>query len=409
VIVSPYFQQLINQTILPDVSRGGSAILAPSMVPARAQAVHKRLEHVFTNVPDNFTFCVKPTRYPVSATLEVDIVISGLNFEGEIGAEGSFIGEAYFGDLNDGVYELSYLTHTSDYEGFPAIVQHLQGTTVVSISTLGWPPGTYNFLAFDSVALVWVDYGTFVAGSAGTANNIVPFTINANDASAFRIDGQGAGTFVPGPVQSSSTFGPPQLVGTETMNHEPIHLDLPSLAERWRITGMAVKATFFGSTLNNEGEIAIARTYPGWTPFSEGASPWDNIAQLPFQSYDGRLEFGAHAFWLPTDVAELNFRNVNEEFTSLDLTRIWGCIKGADPTASMRLELDLVYEFYSPLPEFSKNPVPYYDDKVGRLYFNLGMVTCVGDNPGHLARLASVGKKVAGATKTAAETALLFV
>lgn len=400
---------LITQIICPDVSRGGSAILTPALVPARAQATHYRLEHVFTGVPDNFCFCVKPTLQPISATNQTPFTLSSMTLEGEIGLNGDFVGEAYEGDDSGGDWVLNYLAHTEQFVGKSAVAIDMSAGDVLSIGTIGWPQGQYEVFFFDTVALVWLNMGTFFANSAGVGNNVVPFTVGVNPVSAFAISGV-MNDYVPGPVRSQIVFN---IGVTTTSNsvatHVPITITLPSGSERWRITAMAVKATFFGSTLNNQGEIAIARTYPGWTPFTSALEPWDAIAQLPFQSYDGRLEFGAHAFWLPSDIKEMDFRDSNDQFDSLDMTRIWGCIKGADPSAAIRVELDLILEFYSPLPYFNKQPVPYFSDRAGRLLFELGQITCVGDNPGHLARMGGIMKTVAKGVKTAGEIASLLV
>lgn len=401
-------QALIKQIVTPDIARGGSAILSPSMVPARAQATHYRLEHVFEGIPENFCFCVKPTLYPVSATMEQSIPIETVNLQGEITIDGEFIGEVYAGsDDGNGNWELNYLVHTAEYAGRSAFAITLPPADVVDVSTILWPAGQYEVFFYDSVALAWLNMGTFSAQSAGVGNNVVSFTVGANPIYAIAISGL-TGDFVPGPVESFMTFQT-GTSSTSVATHTPVGITLPEGTERWRITAMAVKATFFGSTLNNQGEIAIARTYPGWTPFQGALEPWDAIAQLPFQSYDGRLEFGAHAFWLPSDVTEMDFRNSNVEFTSLDLTRIWGCIKGADPSAAIRLELDLVLEFYSPFPYFNKDPVPYFSDRHGRLLYELGNITCVGDNPGHLGRIGGIMKTVAKGVKTAGEIATLLV
>lgn len=248
--------------------------------------------------------------------------------------------------------------------------------------------------------------GTFVSGSGGVGgDNIVTFTVGANDCSAFSVNGV-FNDFVPGPVDTLMTGS--FMSSLFTAEHEPIEIQLPDQTERYRVTAMGCKITFFGSTLNNEGEIAGALTYPGWTPYG-GQSAWDEIAQLPFQSYDGRLETGFHGFWVPTDVSELDFPEVGPEFSSGQYTRLWAAIKGADPTASIRVELDMIVEFYSPLPYFSKSPTPYFSDYCGRLMHSLGLQTCVGDNPGHLARLGNICKTVAKTVKTAGEVAAMVL
>jgi len=410
--LSPKESSFVQQIMCPELCKGGSPMLSPALVAARAQATHYKLEHVIANIADDTTVCVKPTLNPVSITTQNSQTIGVLYFEGLIDSEGFFVGEAFAGDEDTSLseFQLVALLHTAQIKGRTGLNVQLDGGAAFNMDTIGWPPGTYRFFGYDPVALAWVDYGTFDGDSAGSGNNQVAFTMNANGAVALSIQGDG-GSFVPGLVDLPTLIvnaNNSMHTVVSSATHSPVSIVLPEGTERFRITSLAVKGTFFGSTLNDQGEIAIARTYPGWTPFDSDSPAWDTIASLPFQSYDGRLELGAHGWWLPTDVRELDFRNVNAELTSLDLTRLWMAVRGADPTATLRIELDIVLEFYSPSYFFSKDPVPYFSDRAGRIMHLLGNETCVGDNPGHLARIAGIGKKVAQGMKTVGEVASIF-
>jgi len=411
--LSPKERDMIEQVVCPELCKGGSPMLLPSLVPARAQATHYKLEHVIANIADDTTVCIKPTLHPVSITQNSSIDVGGMFFYGEVGGDGFFHGEVFSIDAQNPAseYVLTSLLHTGQIKGKTGVPLALDAGDTFNMGTMGWPPGTFRFYGYDSVAQAWVDYGTFDGNSAGSGNNYTAFTINGNGASALSIQAD-AGAFVPGPVEIPELIAvTPNSMHTvvSSQTHSPISIDLPEGTERFRITGLAVKATFFGSTLNDQGEIAIARTYPGWTPFDGDSPAWDTIASLPFQSYDGRLEQGCHGFWLPTDLNEIDFRNVTAELTSLDLTRLWIAVRGADPTATLRIELDMILEFYSPSYFFQKNPTPYFSDRAGRLMHLLGNELCVSDNPGHLAKLANITKKVASGVKTAGEIASIFV
>jgi hypothetical protein len=399
--LSPYDHAWIKQIMLPEACRGGSAMLSPAPTPARAQAAHFRLEHVITGVQDDTTVCVKPTLHPVSVTTQAPVTSGYFNIEGAVSPDGSMQGEYYdFDEGSGGVTTLEFVGYTSQFQGKSAMIVSAPAASVITFTPKGWPNGSFTVSFYDSVADTWDNMGLFDT----TTTNSTPFTVGANAISAIAVEGD-AGTFLPGYInQAGVSITAPQLFTfSGTLIHEPVEIDLPDDAERYRITALSVKVTFFGSTLNNQGEAAVARTYPGWTPYG-GGSAWDNIASLPFNSYDGRVENGVHCFWLPTDMDELDFRNNFSEFSSLDYTRIWIALKGLDSTASVRVELDAIVEFYSPDPLFSKDPCPYLKDKYGEILYYLGLANPSGDNPGHLARIAGIGKKVAKAAETGAST-----
>jgi len=397
----------IKQVMLPEAGRGGSAILTPAPTPARAQASHFRLEHIIENIADDTVVCVKPTLYPVSVSNQGTVTSSGFHMEGVINAQGYFEGEFYdvesVGGSDPGL-NLEFVAFTGEFENQTAMRFVMTPGTVMEITQKGWPYGTYRTFFWDLVALAWVDMGTF---DSRTGGGTVAFTVGSNAIGAVYIKGD-ADEYVSGAVYSMATFSDP-ITLEASRTHSPVALDIPQTSERYRITALAVKITFFGSTLNDEGAIAAARTYPGWTPYDTD-DPWDAIASLPFANFDGRASQGIHAFWLPTDMKELDFRTYGSgaEFSSLDYTRIWCAMKGVDSTASMRIELDAIVEFYAPEPYYSKDPCPYLRDKYGEIYYLLGLAPCVGDNPGHLARIASIGKKVAKAVDTAAGVAAMF-
>lgn len=149
----PYEEALLRQITSPEIARGGDALLSPSLVPARAQACHFRLEHVFENITEDFTVCFKPTLHPVSATKQTSEPITALGIQGEIGLNGQLYSEVYSGDQNgpDENYDLYYLNHTADFNDRSAVVVTLPAASLVNIHTIGWSKGTYELWFYDSV------------------------------------------------------------------------------------------------------------------------------------------------------------------------------------------------------------------------------------------------------------------
>jgi len=402
--MTPYDKAWIEQMLYPEMVRSGSAIISPALSPARAQASHFRLEHIIEGpIADNTTICVKPALYPVTVTTESPLQASGMTMRGQIDFQGDFQGEASSGSMQNGQYQLDVYIHTAQYDARPAFILSMDTGTVFNLSVEGFPFGVYN---------VWFHYpgGWSDMGTIKTTDSVVPFTA-VQDVDAVSFSANGPDSFTPGPAWGVfDVTSPAVMTFTASTTHYPVKLKIPTTTEQYRITALAAKVTFFGSDIYNEGGVAGARVYPGWTPFRDGIdSAWDAVAQLPVNSYDGRIQQGAHCFWIPIDVKELDFRSPNSDLQSFDLSRFWFVVKGLNADASLRVELDVVVEFYSPEPVYNHDPTPYMSDKYGEILYYLGMQSPVGDNPGHLARLANIAKTVAKGVAMAGQVATLFL
>lgn len=125
-----------------------------------------------------------------------------------------------------------------------------------------------------------------------------------------------------------------------------------SKVSKWRITAMSVLASYSGNMFNNGGVIAAARTQSGFTPSS---NVYQSLTDLQENSFSGPLKDGAYVWWLPYDLAELEFR---DDFDPRDDTNLWLAGKFADSDGTIKLTLHIVMEFYSPLQIFEHDPWP---------------------------------------------------
>jgi len=409
--------QLASQIMTPERSQSGNAIMSPSETPSVSQAAHFRIVKIIPNPSSDYTLTVKPTLTPLSVTTSQQYEVSTLFFNAYIGGSGALEGLAFDADFNDdSSWTVTAQVHSCYLRGqsnfFPIDWLSDGGSNGnFKINTHGFVNGEFeiDFLYSNGTILT---PGSFVAQQSAD-NGIYQCEVSnldSNPVIGFRIRA------LPGsysPQDDSSTFvefAPNCLTSTSTSSHVALPIDIPLGTERYRITSLAAKVTFFGSDIYNEGGVAVARTYPGWSPFSESDDAFSNIANLPYQSYNGRVSEGAHAFWVPSDLNELDWRDTSIPYNDdLALTRLWFATKGLDPAGTFRVELDMVVEFYNPKPYFDKNVNPYLSDGWRKFYFDLAHSLCVGDNPNHLARLAKIGRTVAKGVATAGQIAAMFI
>jgi len=420
--LNSYLDLWMKQIMRPESVRGGSPVLAPAQNPSRAQANHLRREYTFgsvaTPIPAGFIAKVRPTLYPVQTTaiMPLPFAVPQLNIEGFLGAQGNIEGEGRYGDnagSGDGSFNELFITHVVPVDGKQAFAVGGHAGDLIDFGTMGYPANDEFTMWLHETPGGWANMGTFLTGSWGVGNNIATITAAA-DFDAVTLTGV-VDKYEPGLIQgaffkTSAVAG--FVVESQPQHLSPINLDLPAGAERYRLSAEAILLTFFGADIQNQGAVAICRAYPGWTPFDNpNSSPFDNIANLPFQSYDGAAKVGAHGFWLPSKLSEYDFRDakLGAVANDIDLTTIWIALKGMDPTAEMRLELDTVIEFYSNLDYYTKEPCPYYSDACGQLMYAIGLQECVGDNPGHIARIAKAAKSVASIVNTGAKVVGAFM
>lgn len=405
--LTAYDKAWLQQMLYPELVRSGSALLSPCLSPARAQASHFRIEHVLEGpIADNTTIMVSPTLHPISISAQQPVSANGFVCYGIINLEGEFVGEYFQGENSNENFELDLRGHTVNYATKSAIMVNFDAGDAINVNVSKAAWGEWDVFFYETGTSSWANMGsinvehgtqTFTAVNAGSAIALGPHAVDS---------------YMPGGIvwYVVNTTGP--FTFSTPSTHFPISLALPSNTERFRVTALAAKVTFFGSDIYNQGGLTGARTGPGWTPYTgaDGISGgWDTVASLPCLNYDGRTAEGLHGFWIPSDLKEYDFRPYGGLATSHDLSRLWFVTRGLAAEASLRVELDVVVEFYSPSPIYNHDPVPYLSDKYGEILFYLGCANPVGDNPGHLARLGKIAKGVGKAAVTAGEVAAAFL
>lgn len=157
----------------------------------------------------------------------------------------------------------------------------------------------------------------------------------------------------------------------------------------YRVAGQSVLFRYLGSQFQNGGRVAIARVWSSWVP-ELGTSVYDSIALLPpSQRYLGRMSKGAHSFWVPSSVEDLEPKIYGHE--EVDLRPGFKIVVAGDfddPTEGGELQVQTIIEYSTDYPAYaSKDYAPAWNsfdvaiEAMARMNPN-------GENPSHLAKVA---------------------
>lgn len=114
----------------------------------------------------------------------------------------------------------------------------------------------------------------------------------------------------------------------------------------FKIVAQELLVSYMGSTLNNGGVVAAARVSGNWAPQASVGDAYDNISRIPYDSYDGRIESGAHVHYTPQSITDTEPQYVG---LSLPEPRRKLVVGGRldDSTQSLRIRVVTVIEYFS--------------------------------------------------------------
>lgn len=269
-------------------------------------------------------------------------------------------------------------------------------------SSLGaFGPARYSCIVWYYSVGAWVNAGTlFVSPNYGAVtfpNFAYPSTATHF---ALSLDAGSAGSNAVG-VGGTFTIGP--TVGTLTCapvyNEAVFDVFTPewekvlSVADKISIPFMDCLVTFQGSTLANQGAIAVAGCSEEIIPESGFYSA---IAQRPFDSYEGRLasqgetDGGGHWHLLHDDIRAYSLTDTENLVTG---PRGYFGIKNMDPTQTVRVKVQLVLNYYTIDPAFSMIFQPPWGQTDLLLYALRTQVPLVSSNDSHLDKLLRLAKR----------------
>lgn len=159
----------------------------------------------------------------------------------------------------------------------------------------------------------------------------------------------------------------------------------------WRFVAQDVLGTCQASEFQNGGKIAAARVGAAWGGPSTNA--YSDLAIVPYDRYDGPFKDGFHVHWLPNSILDLDPATALSSFETGGSTRLVFGGTCDTPTASMRVRVTSILEFYSLDPQYGYMP---FSKPFGRtsdvLYVLATQVPAATSNKSHI--LKKLGETV---------------
>lgn len=173
-------------------------------------------------------------------------------------------------------------------------------------------------------------------------------------------------------------------------------------AESYFISAQSTLLTYEGSTLKDNGRLAIAKVpssswagqLGGQSPFPNASSYYQWIASLSRNTYNGPTKHGGYAFYLGEDEQNYFYRPVEEAY-SPELPYVIGAFS-TDPTdpQSVRIQITSVVQFTTNSNIYNQSPSPYLGEDWCKILHILSCVNAAYDNAGHREKLKAALKKV---------------
>jgi len=175
-------------------------------------------------------------------------------------------------------------------------------------------------------------------------------------------------------------------------------------AESYFISGQSTLLTYEGSTLKDNGRLAISRVpAASWagqlggqssTPNSDSYYQW--IASLSRNTYNGPTKHGGYAFYLGEDEMNYFYRPVEEAY-SPELPYVIAAFS-TDPLdpQSVRIQVTSIVQFTTNSNIYNQTPSPFLGEDWCKILHILSCVNAAYDNSGHREKLKAALKKVGG-------------
>lgn len=170
-------------------------------------------------------------------------------------------------------------------------------------------------------------------------------------------------------------------------------------AEQYTVTSQSLLLTYEGSSLNDNGALAIARI-PGDSPVGNKggictASSWYQfIASLQRNKYEGATKHGGYAFYLGEDERSYFYRPV--ELLGFGTYPYLAAEFTTDPTTPqvVRIKVSTVVQFTTNSNIYDQKPSCWLGEDYRMIMYILSNINAAYDNPGHRAKLSAALKKM---------------
>jgi len=396
---NPRFATFAEHVVSPGDYRPN---LVPSLCPSRAGAVTYPLVLDITGMSD-FAIVVQPDiARPVMVTHAAAIVENALSINCKF--EKQYAGAGCELQATAGC-EVESMTLDGDI-GIP--FYSVAGCSLgVNFTPLEGDDSSYHFdVRYHVAGGAWVSgpitADTMLGTTIASGTLAIPATVDAIGVHAYA---RGKSPTAPGNCTGTLTFV--YAAGTGTCKSGPavegvFDVFAPewekvlSVADKICIPYMDALVTYQGSTLNNEGSIAVASCSEELSPVN--GEYYQAIASRPFDNYEGRLasqgetEGGAHWHLLHDDIAAYSLTNTTELVTG---PRGYFGIKGMNAGQVLRLQVHITLNYYTLDPSFAMDFQPPWGSMDLMLHALRTDVPLCSSNDGHLNKIKRVAKRKA--------------
>ena len=376
-------------------------MIAPSLCPGRAGAVTFPMTIDVTGMSD-WAIIVQPDIHqPLMITHPAAI---GPSSDSISGSADRFPGEAVAvinADRGCAIEPIEYETYhciplTTSGGTLQAVFAYNEGDAPMIVATL---------MFYNTAAGGWVLSGAsanVLKGTSATMAGVaIPATVThvawlMTNSSGNQTSGSAHGTYTLNPL-AGTTFTCAQVVTQSVMDvFYPEWEKVLEVADRVSIPFMDCLVTYQGSSLNNQGSIAVCGCSEELIP--DDGDYYPMIAARPFDSYDGRLasqgetDGGGHWHLLHDDLHAYSLREPQNQITG---PRGYFGIKGMDSSQTVRVKVKLVLNYYTVDPAFSMSFQQPWGETDILLYTLRTMVPLVSSNDSHLEKLYRLAKRKA--------------
>jgi len=178
------------------------------------------------------------------------------------------------------------------------------------------------------------------------------------------------------------------------------------------VIAQSVLCTFEGSSLNNAGQMAIARLPPrsALGASQGGLTPWNNLYQylsdLPVHNYNGPTKKGSYSWYLSTDEQGYFYGRSSRNTNVSDSYICMECTTSDVTNTALRLMVNTVVQFCTTSNAFAQCPSDFIGNDIEKIRHMLSNIPASYENPTHRQQLTNFLKgtadKVYGAIKNPA-------
>lgn len=170
------------------------------------------------------------------------------------------------------------------------------------------------------------------------------------------------------------------------------------------VVSQSLLATFEGSSLNNAGQLAIARVPPRTRMgiVGDGVASVDNwyqyISDLPLNNYNGPTKKGGYSWYLSTDEEGYFYHEANKNINISDSYIVLEATTSDLTNTALRYMVNTIVQFCTNSTAFNQAPSEFIGQDIEHIRHMLSNIPASYENPTHRDQLTrmlrNVGQKV---------------